>query len=76
MENPLPSREALKQTLSTVANFIGRAVTLRAFLPEEPFASHGDHEPSSVDEMLLQEPGAPYTYPQQGFNEFGDYTCI
>ena len=86
-ERIMPTVSELTKTIKETARFIGRALTLRAFLPEQTLASHGDHLPSSVDEMLLQEPTprTVYTYPptlerteiyQQGFNQVVDYTQL
>lgn len=52
MENPLPSTEQLKRTALEILRTAGRIVTLRAFLPEETLANHGDH----LFEHPLDEP--------------------
>jgi hypothetical protein len=51
-ERILPSAESLKRTSLELLRTAGRIITLRAFLPEQPLASHGDH----LFEHPLDEP--------------------
>lgn len=62
-ENPLPSGEALRHTALELLRTAGRIVTLRAFLPEEPFASHGDHFIHPLDEPI--EPVVASDWPEK-----------
>ena len=54
-ERILPSAEELRKVSLEILRTVGRIITLRAFLPEQTFASHGDH----LFEHPLDEPIEP-----------------
>lgn len=57
----LPSREQIQRTSVELLRTAGRIVTLRCFLPEQPFASHGDHFLNPLDTSVEED---TYEWPQ------------
>lgn len=85
MENPLPSTEQLKRTALEILRTAGRIVTLRAFLPEETLASHGEHPFEHPLDEPIEQPAEdwrnqPRTAPDvagrdisRGWSDMGEY---
>ena len=74
MESPLPSREQLKRTGLEILRTAGRIITLRAFLPEEPFASHGDHPfDEYLDEPIVNQDVSGWGFDYNRWDDMGNY---
>lgn len=65
-QNVFPHFDLIPHPLELVTHGLARAIrSVPELFKMHQLASHGDHLPSGVDEMLLGDEGQPYFYPEQ-----------